>query len=155
MLDSHVLVAAVLDEKSPDRTVVEAILRICSRVVLSEEQRLERPGGEINQVLVRMGARPFSQSEVAERLDHAGKLTVLRASAHVRITDRQRRRAFARSGHRNVRDDLHLYEAALACRAAVITRDMNIDKARVRQATGVETFDVDDVVDDLGENGDP
>lgn len=107
-------------------------------MVLSETQEDEAWPRLLNK-----GLRLAQQNSVLVQLDEAKKLRLLARSA-VRRFGQAERAMFSKTRGRNVRDDLHLYEAAATCGdGIVVTEDPTLlrNAGSLERVTGVETLD--------------
>lgn len=117
--------------------MIAKVIKVCAYVVLSEAQ-----AREAHPHLRRAGFRLPQANPVFERLEGLGKLKRLRSSAMQRLDTRELK-PFRRG---SVRDDVHLYEAAMVAGELVVTEDKGLLDAaeEIRRTTGVSTVRPDD-----------
>ena len=142
VVDTHLLVEAAVRRRAAegnrDEDIIDRIENVCAHLVLSARQRREAAPHFSTK-----GFRfPSQQVAYFAELEKLGKLRTVNKSAMRALSDKERKPF--RKG--SVRDDPHLYEAALNAGRMVVTRDVELIKRAgdIFAATGVETIDPDD-----------
>ena len=146
IVDTHVFVEAakqaLVGSDGPESRLFELILEKCPVVVWTPAL-----GKELRPQLRKMGIRfPQQMPGFLRKLDKQPerKLRFLSESELVTLTKAQRK-PFVKG----LRDDAHLYQAALSCGRFVITCDQGQHEAsqKILAATGVTVVPLDDLVD--------
>ncbi len=117
-------------------------MAVCARLVLSERQLAE---GQPH--FQRSGFRiPVQEVGYLQELEKRGKLCRPPRGSLQPLSDAERK-CFRGRGHRNVTDDIHLYEAARSLGRLVVTEDSNLLRKAgdIYKSIGVETASPDDM----------
>lgn len=123
--------------------LVKAIRKFCPSVVLPKRHE-KAASNRLRDVALRFP----SQSKLFRDLENRGKLLKPGASKIKLFKIKQSQMKYLKGlKHRNVKDDRHILEAAIAERAAIITKDqfLRMKRGSWKKEFGVEVYRMDEV----------